>query len=95
MKNDIWVMRDGTEINVRDMADSHLINSINMLKRNAFKLDCDLEKYDEWFSFHCPEFDLPNPLNGGDFRNHVIFFNGEYKKLKKELFRRNNERFIR
>ena len=85
-------MRDGTEINVKDMADSHLRNSMNMLKRNALKWGCDLENFDEWMSIHCHEFDLPDPFDVGDYRNHIIFFNNEYQKLKKELFRRSNER---
>ena len=28
-------MRDGTEIKIKDMADSHLVNSLRMMRRNA------------------------------------------------------------
>ena len=31
----IWTMRDGTEILIKDMETSHIINSINMINRNC------------------------------------------------------------
>lgn len=34
---DYWTMRDGSKIRVKDMADSHLINSLKMMRRNASK----------------------------------------------------------
>ena len=33
-----WIMKDGTEIAIEDMTTGHIVNSIEMLKRNAFKL---------------------------------------------------------
>jgi hypothetical protein len=33
-----WIMKDGTEIAIKDMTTGHIVNSIEMLKRNAFKL---------------------------------------------------------
>lgn len=36
MKEKIWKCKDGTEIKVSDMEDSHLINSIKMLERKGF-----------------------------------------------------------
>lgn len=33
-----WIMKDGTEIAIEDMTNGHIVSSIEMLKRNAFKL---------------------------------------------------------
>jgi len=33
-----WIMKDGTEIAIEDMTTGHIVNSIETLKRNAFKL---------------------------------------------------------
>jgi hypothetical protein len=32
----IWVTKDGITINIRDMASSHLLNTIHMIERNRF-----------------------------------------------------------
>lgn len=36
-KEFIWVTKDGKEINIRDMATSHLKNSINLIKKSIDK----------------------------------------------------------
>lgn len=41
--NNIWIMRDGTMINIADMSDEHIINCLKMLERkNNFNDITDL-----------------------------------------------------
>ena len=42
-KRGIWTTKDGRHIAVSDMTDEHLVNALNMLKRN----DCD-DMYLPW-----------------------------------------------
>lgn len=39
VENGIWTQRDGTEISLKDMTDTHIQNCINMLERKQYKSD--------------------------------------------------------
>ena len=47
--SDAWTTRDGRNVNVSDMTDSHLINTIRMLRKNApslaYRLLRDMDRY--------------------------------------------------
>lgn len=45
-----WKTKDGTEIKISEMGDSHLVNIIKMLERNADDAESSVEGYfDEYY----------------------------------------------
>lgn len=42
---DKWIMKDGTQINVKNMETSHIKNSLAMLKRKGFIAQSTFESY--------------------------------------------------
>jgi hypothetical protein len=45
MSNKQWVTKTGEVINIADMTDSHLANTISMLRRKGFISNSELEMY--------------------------------------------------
>ena len=78
----VWTTKDGTNIEIKDMEDSHLVNTIRLLKRNA-KNGVEVVYSVGWGEKDYPEFDSI-VLYGKHYLDTV----DSYKDLKQEAKRR-------
>lgn len=76
----IWTMKDGTEILIKNMTDSHLKNSIKMLERNKHILQTKFIAREKYFG--TPEGDHAEQIGDTEWLKHYTPYPHLISELK-------------